>query len=64
MKTLGAAYLVLITVLGGSQSAFGQQEQPATRSPATPTSLPDLTPDAKGNLSQEQMQQLFRVAAD
>src|SRR5437879_1033994 len=28
------------------------------------TSLPDLTPDAHGALSQEQMQQLFRVVAD
>jgi hypothetical protein len=28
------------------------------------TSLPDLTPDANGKLSQEQMQQLFRVVAD
>jgi hypothetical protein len=64
MKKLGAAHLVLITVLGAGQSAFGQQEQSATRSPVTPASLPELTPDAKGNLSQEQMQQLFRVAAD
>jgi hypothetical protein len=64
MKKLGAAYLVLITILLAGQLAVGQQEQPATRSPATPSSPPDLTPDAKGNLSQEQMQQLFRVAAD
>ncbi len=39
--------------------AFGQQD------PAPPVaSLPDLRPDAKGNLSQEQMQQLFRIVAD
>ncbi|MGA8270555.1 MAG: hypothetical protein WB919_03290 [Candidatus Sulfotelmatobacter sp.] len=29
-----------------------------------PTALPDLKPDANGKLSQEQMQQLFRVVAD
>lgn len=28
------------------------------------TSVPDLTPDARGNLAQEQMQQLFRVVAE
>ena len=32
--------------------------------PTPTTSLPDLTPDANGNLSQQQMQQLFRVVAD
>jgi hypothetical protein len=31
---------------------------------ATVTPAPDLTPDANGRLSQEQMQQLFRVVAD
>lgn len=36
---------------------------PSTAKSAT-TSLPDLTPDANGALSQEQMQQLFRVVAD
>jgi hypothetical protein len=34
--------------------AYGQQDQPP----------PDLTPDKTGALSQEQMQQLFRVVAD
>ena len=34
-------------------------------SPATPvTAPPDLTPDANGKLSQQQMQQLFRIVAD
>ena len=43
--------------------AFGQQEQdsaPSSKSAFTP----DLTPDANGKLSQEQMQQLFRIVAD
>src|SRR5208282_3849210 len=59
--------------------ALGQQGQPTTP-PSDPTTPPtpgneaaagskptpalDLTPDANGKLSQEQMQQLFRVAAD
>ena len=41
-------------LLVASALACGQQEQPT----------PDLTPDKNGNLSQEQMQQLFRVVAD
>ena len=61
------SFLLLASVL-----AFGQQDQPAsapTRVKAasdTPvlSSLPDLKPDANGNLSQEQMQQLLRVVAD
>src|SRR5579859_1594214 len=58
--------------------AFGQQNQPsAPTSSSTPDSanavttmgpkappVLDLKPDANGALSQEQMQQLFRVAAD
>ena len=54
--------------------AFGQQDQPTAAqgsensAPAStvskPPSVPDLTPDAKGALSQEQMQNLFRVVAD
>ena len=39
------------------------QQDPSPATPAT-TSRPDLTPDAKGKLSQEQMQELFRVVAD
>jgi hypothetical protein len=63
MKKLGLALLVLSAIPLASLFAVGQQEQP---SPGTPvaTSLPDLKPDANGNLSQEQMQQLFRVVAD
>jgi hypothetical protein len=56
-----------------SASACGQQDQPPPATPNTTssagetldtTSLPDLKPDANGALSQEQMQQLFRVVAD
>jgi hypothetical protein len=54
--------------------AFGQQDQPTSTSapenidsgsPVSKTpSVLDLTPDANGALSQEQMRQLFRVVAD
>jgi hypothetical protein len=56
--------LFLLSILLFGVPAFGQQDQPApeTRSPAA--SLPDLTPDANGNLSQEQMRQLIRVVTD
>jgi hypothetical protein len=47
---------------------LGQQEQsvPNTLSSTSPqeSSKPDLTPDANGNLSQEQMRQLIRVVTD
>lgn len=64
MKKLGFDRLVLATILLAGLPAFGQQEHPAPGSPALPTSLPELKPDASGKLSQEQMQQLFRVVAD
>jgi hypothetical protein len=55
--------LILASVL-----ACAQQEQAVSAATATKatntTSLLDLKPDAKGNLSQEQMQKLFRVVAD
>jgi hypothetical protein len=49
-----------------SESAPGaEQKDPRPSTPTSAaTSLPDLTPDAHGALSQEQMQQLFRVVAD
>jgi hypothetical protein len=40
------------------------QENKSAATPSAVTSLPDLKPDANGRLSQEQMQQLFRVVAD
>jgi hypothetical protein len=66
-------YGVLIVVLLLGSGVAGCQEKPApTAAPAKSTvtakpdasSPPDLRPDANGNLSQEQMQQLLRVVAD
>jgi hypothetical protein len=53
-------------MVGGllAASVFAQQDQSASTTPASPTSLPDLKPDANGKLSQQQMQQLLRVVAD
>jgi len=60
MKRVGLALLVVavagLQVLG--------QDQPAQGISPVAASLPDLKPDANGKLSQEQMQQLFRVVAD
>src|SRR5260370_28902956 len=64
MTKFRSATLLLLTVLLAGQTAFGQKEESPSTSPAPPASLPDVTPDAKGNLSQEQMQELFRVVAD
>lgn len=55
---VGSRILLLFWLLA-AVLAYGQQDPPAAIA-----SLPDLKPDAKGNLSQEQMQQLFRVVAD
>lgn len=69
--------LVLLLVLLSSLGVFAQQDLPASDQPAPAKSLPathpdssldtasqlDLRPDASGTLSQEQMQQLFRVVA-
>ncbi len=72
MKRLGLAALFILVLLAGV-SVLGQQNQSAPPDPppaAQPNgspdtaSLPGLTPDANGNLSQKQMQQLFRVVAD
>lgn len=61
------SFLLLAAVL-----AFGQQDQPASALTPDKTTadtpaqafLLNLKPDANGNLSQEQMQQLLRVVAD
>jgi hypothetical protein len=68
LRSLGCC-LVLTCVL-----AVGQQTQPAPSSDPQSTEAkssadsktppPDLTPDANGKLSQEQMQQLLRVVAE
>jgi hypothetical protein len=64
MKRVNLLLLVLLSsVLCGGALAFGQEKQrPA--SPVAAAEVPDLTPDANGALSQEQMQRLFRVVAD
>jgi len=62
---------VFCLVLGTRELGFSQQDAPPTpplnpaENPAPAvTPPPDLTPDANGALSQEQMQQLFRVVAE
>ncbi len=57
--------LVFVMLITGCALAFAQSDQPvSTPSTDAKASLPDLTPDANGALSQEQMQQLLRVVAD
>ena len=66
MKSVGLAARVVLWVLLSGQIAFGQTEPDASAPKSTPpaASSIDLKPDANGKLSQEQMQQLFRVVAD
>jgi hypothetical protein len=73
-----SSFLTFVICLLACFSAFAQQDQPAPspdtgiaaaskdKGAETPShsEQPDLTPDAQGNLSQEQMQNLFRVVAD
>jgi hypothetical protein len=59
--------ILFVVVLFAGVPVFGQKDQSAAPAPGTPpsaTSLPDLTPDASGNLSQEQMRQLIRVVTE
>lgn len=57
---------ILVVCLLACVSAFAQQEaSPAPSGGSTVHSEhPDLIPDAQGRLSQQQMQELFRAAAD
>jgi hypothetical protein len=64
MRKLGFVPFILLVVLLAGMPVFGQQDQSAAGTMPAATSLPDLQPDAQGALSQEQMQQLFRVVAD
>jgi hypothetical protein len=66
MKKPSLAGFVALVVLLAGVSAFGQQNQSEPGATETPTAaFPlDLKPDTRGNLSQEQMQELFRAAAD
>jgi hypothetical protein len=70
------ARLLIFLILAASLPAFAQQDPPKTAPaeiparpagaipPATHTTEPDLTPDASGALSQQQMKELFRVVAE
>jgi hypothetical protein len=60
MRKLGFAPFVLSIAMLAGFTGSAQQDRSATGN----ISFPELKPDANGNLSQEQMQQLFRVAAD
>jgi hypothetical protein len=69
MNRLG---LVFLLVFSGALHVLAQNDPAPTDSPAAERlpgspaapSLPDLTPDKNGKLSQPQMQQLFRIVAD
>ena len=71
------ARLLFFFILASSLLAFGQGDPPSSApssasensradapQPAAHATSPDLTPDAKGALSQTQMQELFRVVGD
>jgi hypothetical protein len=66
MKCVGLTTRVVLWLLLAGLVAFGQTEQDAAarKAASTPASLIELKPDANGKLSQEQMQQLFRIVAD
>ena len=62
-RKLRLASLVLVCALFAATVSAQQDQSAQTPVPST-ASLPDLKPDANGKLSQQQMQQLFRVVAD
>jgi len=66
MRCVGLATRAVLWFLLCGLVAFGQDQSapPASETPPGASSQPDLKPDAKGNLSQEQMQQMLRVVAD
>src|ERR1700690_3390608 len=49
---------------GSAPSSASENSRADTPQPAAHPTLPDLTPDATGALSQAQMQELFRVVGD
>jgi hypothetical protein len=69
---VGLRVLVFFSLLASVLACAQQDQFPPLATPAAnnvaetsdAASLPDLKPDANGSLSQEQMQQLFRVVAD
>ncbi len=58
-----APFLLLLALFTGLP-AFGQEDQSAPARPPSAAFQLDLKPDANGSLSQQQMQQLFRLVAD
>jgi hypothetical protein len=64
MRKPGLVPFTLIVILMGGLPASAQQDHPASAAPPGSAPQLDLTPDANGKLSQEQMQQLLRVVAD
>jgi hypothetical protein len=64
VQRLGLAPFVLLTMLLAGPTVWGQQNQAASETPSLALSPLDLTPDANGNLSQEQMRQLIRVVTE
>ena len=63
--TLQACLSFLLLLLAAPSLAQQVQPVPDVQPPEVPReNAPDLTPDTEGKLSQEQMQQLFRVVAD
>jgi hypothetical protein len=64
MRRLGLASFILLTTLLAGLPVVGAQDQSTPATPPSAASPLDLKPDAQGQLSQEQMQQLFRVVAD
>jgi len=55
---------MLFVSLLASLPALGVQDSSAPVTPPADTSLPDLTPDANGKLSQQQMQRLVKVVTE
>jgi hypothetical protein len=63
-RSIFLCLLIALAFLSPARHLAAQSPQPdSTVSPA-PAPVPNLTPDASGKLSQEQMQKLFRVVAD
>jgi hypothetical protein len=64
MNKSGPAPLVILAVLLASLPALGQQDQSVAVDPSVPEFLRELTPNANGDLPQEQMRELIRIVAD
>jgi hypothetical protein len=64
MKREHLTRLASVVVLLSGFLVSAQQDSSTPATPPTAISLPDLTPDANGKLSQEQMRQLVKVVTD